>query len=115
MKSASPSWITKSKRSGQDSVSDSPIDYHGYWWTMFSIKYKKRNPLCAECKREGKLCFGNVTDHIIPVRLGGAIEDERNLQTLCKPHDNKKRNKESRGEIPAFVGEYGHYIPAECG
>ena len=115
MKSASPSWITKSKRSGQDSISESPIDYHGWKWRTFSDQYKKDNHMCAECKRQGKYRFGRTTDHIVPVRSGGALWDDSNLQNLCKTHDDEKRNKESRGEIPAFVGEYGHYIPSECG
>ena len=113
MRSASPSWLTKTKRSGHDAATESPIDYHGWKWRMFSIAYKKGHPMCAECGRLGKLNFGNVTDHIIPVRGGGALWDERNLQNLCKTHDDEKRNKESRGEIPAYVGDHGHRIPAD--
>ena len=114
MKSAQPSWLIKDKRSGHDSAAnDSPIDYHGWKWRKFSERYKRANPMCAECKRQGKLNFGNVTDHVIPVRCGGAIDDERNLQNLCKTHDDDKRNKESRGDIPAYVGEYGYRIPVD--
>lgn len=114
MKTATPSWIKKTVRSGHDSaLSDSPIDYHSWEWRKFSDANKKENPMCAECMRNGKYKFGRTTDHIIPIRMGGALWDDRNIQTLCKSCDDEKRNKESRGEIPAYTGEYGHYIPSD--
>lgn len=44
-------------------------------------------------------------DHIIPVRQGGAVWDDDNLQALCKPcHSVKTIVDGSRGEQRALKG-----------
>jgi hypothetical protein len=94
MKTAAPKWISKRRI-----VTHSDFDYQSSKWFNFSKEFKKANPLCAECQRYGKLKFGMVSDHIVGIKNGGSVYDKRNLQNLCKKHDQQKRYRESNGQI----------------
>ena len=49
------------------------------------------HPLCAHCEDEGKVCQGNVVDHIVPHRGDPTLFwDTGNWQTLCKTHHDRK-------------------------
>jgi 5-methylcytosine-specific restriction endonuclease McrA len=85
--------------------------YNSAKWRRFSLKFRRENPLCAECLKRNKFISGNVTDHIIAISMGGAVWDMRNLQTLCRVCDQKKRSAESRGVIFPHEGIFGNYIP----
>jgi len=108
MKSSSPSW----KTSDRTSKTQPEFNYQSQTWRHFSANYKKRNPLCAECSRAGMLRFGAVTDHIIGLKYGGAVYDARNLQNLCKKHDQEKRAMESHGYIIPGIHTDDGIIPA---
>jgi 5-methylcytosine-specific restriction protein A len=41
-----------------------------------------REPLCAECRRAGRVTLATQRDHIIPLCEGG-LDDETNEQGLC--------------------------------
>lgn len=60
-------------------------------WKSARRAYLRRNPLCAECRRNGKLTPATVVDHIVPHR--GDVRlfwDKTNWQPLCKDcHDRK--------------------------
>lgn len=60
-------------------------------WRTASRAYLARNPLCAECRREGKLKPATVVDHIEPHRGDKKLFwDQSNWQSLCKLcHDRK--------------------------
>ena len=60
-------------------------------WRKARARFLRRNPLCAECRKEGRLTPATVVDHIIPHRGNQALVwDEGNWQPLCKPcHDYK--------------------------
>jgi len=47
-------------------------------------------PFCKICGKPA-----SVVDHITPIERGGAIWNDRNLQSLCKRCHNKKTAKES--------------------
>lgn len=47
--------------------------------------------MCRMCKRR----LATVIDHIRPVRKGGDIWDEDNLQPLCESCHNRKTNAEN--------------------
>lgn len=69
--------------------------YDRYWRTA-SRAYLARNPLCAECRKEGKLTPATVVDHIIPHRGDRKLFwDQGNWQGLCKLHHDRKT---ARGE-----------------
>ncbi len=56
-----------------------------------------REPLCAECLRQGRAVPATQRDHIKPLAEGG-IDDETNEQGLCRPcHDVKSAAEAQRG------------------
>ena len=54
------------------------------------------HPLCEECKRNGIIKAGEVTDHIIPWPVCQDFYDENNLQTLCKDCNHAKGQKDKK-------------------
>lgn len=60
-------------------------------WRKARALFLRRHPLCAECKRQGKLTPATVVDHIIPHRGDVTLFwDESNWQPLCAHHHNEK-------------------------
>lgn len=53
------------------------------------------NPLCIHCLKEDIVTQADVVDHIVPIKMGGASLDQKNLQGLCHPHHNKKTHDEN--------------------
>jgi len=63
-----------------------------YWsteWRRLREDILTENPFC-KCGKPAE-----VVDHILPVRKGGDIWDEKNLQAMCKRCHNSKTAKES--------------------
>ena len=60
-------------------------------WRSARRQFLKRNPLCADCMKAGKVTPATVVDHIIPHRGDKKLFwDEKNWQPLCKDcHDRK--------------------------
>ncbi|RMG89956.1 MAG: HNH endonuclease [Chloroflexi bacterium] len=92
--------------------------YESTSWRAISVDYKARYPLCENCQRWGKLRLAYVTDHVIPIELGGSKYNERNFMALCdsrtggKCHD-RKRGLESKGKhVKAVQDENGYLVPA---
>lgn len=48
-------------------------------------------PLCRECKQPA-----TMVDHIIPIKQGGELLDQKNLQSMCDSCHARKRAQESR-------------------
>lgn len=58
-----------------------------------------REPLCAECKRLGRVTLATQRDHIKPLAEGG-VDDETNVQGLCEPcHEAKSLAEALRGRL----------------
>ena len=56
--------------------------------------YLRQHALCVECMRSDRAVSATVVDHIIPHR--GDLKlfwDENNLQSLCKPHHDRKTGR----------------------
>ena len=64
--------------------------YKSYKWTKTSLKFRKLNPLCILCDKEGKTKKADVVDHITPIKEGGEEYNFENLQSLCHKHHNRK-------------------------
>lgn len=65
----------------------------------------ERDPLCAECKRQGRVTLATQRDHIQPLEEGGE-DAETNVQGLCADcHDAKSKAERARGVQRAW----GHY------
>jgi len=56
-----------------------------------------RDPLCAECRRQGVVTLATQRDHVIPLEEGGQ-DVAANTQGLCEPcHDAKSKAERARG------------------
>ena len=89
------SWVPQRKafereKSNQDF-------YNSRAWRKVSKNNLDKNPLCVRCEDEGKTMKATVTDHKIPINLGGDKYKETNLQSLCTKCHNSKSSAESRG------------------
>ena len=71
---------------------------YGYRWQRERKAFIHRNPLCAECLKEGRTEAAVVVDHIVPHK--GDMQlfwDVSNWQGLCVPHHNTKTVKQDGG------------------
>lgn len=56
----------------------------------------RRQPLCVECERQGKVVLATQRDHIVSLGEGGADDDD-NVQGLCGPcHEAKSKGEAAR-------------------
>ena len=64
------------------------------YWRSYRLSFLRRNPLCVECKKSGKLKAASVVDHIIPHRGNKELFwDIKNHQALCTRHHNEKTRR----------------------
>ena len=66
---------------------------YGHEWRTARERFLRRNPLCVECLKRGRIAPATVVDHIVPHRGDEKLFwDERNWQALCKAcHDPQNR------------------------
>jgi 5-methylcytosine-specific restriction protein A len=58
----------------------------------------KREPLCVECLKAGRIRLATQRDHIVPLFEGGA-DDDSNTQGLCDDcHDVKSQAERLRAQ-----------------
>lgn len=71
-------------------------------WEKCRLIFLRTHPLCAECKREGRVASAAVVDHIKPHKGNQELFwNETNWQPLCKEcHDRKTATED---------GGFGHY------
>ena len=69
--------------------------YHTYRWTKESRAFKESHPLCAECRRHGRISPAEVTDHIIPYPICD-YWDQSNWQPLCRKCNDEKGQRDKR-------------------
>jgi 5-methylcytosine-specific restriction enzyme A len=71
-------------------------------WRKESAEFKRDNPVCVFCQRQGKASPVQVVDHIKPHKGDEDLFwDQDNWQPLCKHcHDVLKQTKERRGLMP---------------
>lgn len=72
---------------------------YGSRWQRYRLRYLSEHPLCAYCKRQGRLTPATVVDHIVPHKGDQALFwNPENHQALCKQHhDSAKATEEIRG------------------
>lgn len=78
--------------------------YQSKEWRKCRNDFIQDNPLCNECKQEGRTVAGREVDHIKPINPSNAYDtkggyygeplDPANLQTLCTMHHARKSGKE---------------------
>lgn len=64
--------------------------YHSQAWKKKRQNFLIEHPFCEECRRQGRLTRATLVDHIQPIRMGGALLDDENLQALCASCHSKK-------------------------
>ncbi len=76
---------------------DNASFYNSRRWRSISKTFRKRYPLCAQCKRDGTITPASCVDHIKPIsQYGmGVATDIKNLQSLCTKCHNSKSGRES--------------------
>lgn len=98
------------KKQAQENRKSNPEEqrfYNSPEWERLTRAHRASEPFCRECAKRGKQTFGEVTDHIIPLKVAWAMRlDSLNLQTMCHPCHNRKRALEAKmarsTEIPAL-------------
>ncbi len=71
--------------------------YQSKYWRVIRAEVLRMEPLCRECKKEGKLTDARVVDHIKRRHDGGG-EEFSNLQPLCHYCHNSKTGKSKTGK-----------------
>ena len=72
-----------------------------YRYQKFRDRFMRRNPLCAECARQGLVTVSEEMDHIVPVvEAPDRIWDKTNLQALCRPCHEEKTARENPNRNP---------------
>lgn len=80
---------------------DAPKRITGRALQKARIDLFSRAPLCAECRRKGRVTLATERDHIKPLAEGGTDTDD-NVQGLCGPcHDAKSAAERLRGRARA--------------
>ena len=76
---------------------DNSSFYNSRRWRSISKTFRKRNPLCVQCKRDGTITPSQCVDNIKPIsQYGmGVATDIKNLQSLCTKCHNSKSGRES--------------------
>ncbi|HMO86434.1 MAG TPA: HNH endonuclease [Lacipirellulaceae bacterium] len=72
-------YSTRSRRSAEAQ------QLYTHAWTKAAAAFRKANPLCAECQRQGRTTPAYCVDHIIPHRGDpGLFWAADNWQSLCR-------------------------------
>ena len=72
-----------------------PFNYQSKKWKKLRKFVLERDKhLCQICLDGSRVTPGNVVDHKIPIKQGGAQLHPANLQTLCEVCHAKKSQKE---------------------
>lgn len=56
--------------------------FHSSEWKRKRQNYLIEHPFCVECWKKRKLTKASVVDHIIPIKQGGTLLEDSNLQAL---------------------------------
>jgi 5-methylcytosine-specific restriction protein A len=72
--------------------------YHDTRWSdpVYGLRAQqlKKEPLCRDCLRDGRLSDATIADHIVPHRGNEELfYDPDNLQSLCKLHHDMKTGR----------------------
>jgi HNH endonuclease len=71
------------------------LSHQHAWWKKRSIAFLRANVLCLCCRAIGRTTKAEVSDHVLPIALGGRWQGE--LQPACaRCHSTVKRELERR-------------------
>ncbi|MFA6516735.1 MAG: HNH endonuclease signature motif containing protein [Bacteroidia bacterium] len=72
----------------------SKFNYNSPAWRKLSKQVALEEPLCSECRKEGRAVPGEVTDHDKAIEDGGDPWARENLHRLCNSCHNSKSARE---------------------
>lgn len=76
----------------------------GRWLQQARARLFARDPLCADCQRQGIVRLATQRDHIVPLAEGGTDDDD-NVQGLCDAcHEMKSKHESARGQSRRRAG-----------
>lgn len=92
-KSHRPNWLPDKDQTRRSKFEEASF-YDKPWWRRLTRIVRQEEPICPFCKTDTFIAETKVTDHIIPVRLGGDMRDRKNLQGICDScHSIKSRHE----------------------
>jgi 5-methylcytosine-specific restriction protein A len=68
--------------------------YQSNAWKKISKRKRQYDPFCEKCLERDIVVDARITDHIVPLKEGGALLDWNNLQSLCMTCHNQKTANE---------------------
>ena len=69
---------------------------YGALWRRLRVMHLHAEPLCRECRREGRITAAVPVDHVIPHRMDAKLlRSPWNLQSLCEQHHRQKSARET--------------------
>jgi len=72
--------------------------YSTAWWRRRRAMQLRQDPLCAFCLGQGRVTAASVVDHVHPHKGDRTKFMAGDLQSLCKPcHDSRKQQVETYG------------------
>lgn len=78
-----------------DEISTNRTGLYDHKWRQARAIFLRRNPLCASCAKEGKICEATEVDHIIPHRGDMKLFwNKENWQGLCREAHSRKTASE---------------------
>lgn len=72
-------------------------------------------PLCEQCRREGRWTRATIADHVKPIAQGGALLDLANLQSLCQQCHSRKTTREQGWTDRPGKGATADGLPTDPG
>ena len=96
VKSTRPPWMPERVAHGGRKKPNTDV-YNGTQWRKLATMHKRANPCCVACMDKGIVSPAQVTDHILPINMGGEVYAWHNLQSLCKRCHDVKSGQEARG------------------
>ena len=86
--------LERARFSGLKKAAGSEAFYGSSRWKWTRDSFRRANPLCAACLREGAIIKGNLVDHVVErpelIAMGKDPCDWDYLETLCTSHHQKK-------------------------
>lgn len=71
-------------------------------WRFLRAEHLRLEPLCRDCRTEGRATAATTVDHVRPHRGDERVFfDAGSLQSLCRRHHNQKTGREVRARIPS--------------
>jgi 5-methylcytosine-specific restriction enzyme A len=78
---------------------DGSFRYDGHW-RVVRQQVLERDAHRCQLRFPGCLGRADEVDHLLDVRLGGALYDEANCRSVCGPCHRRRSNRNRRKEVP---------------